>query len=70
MKTIGERIRTIRRKQRISQQELADAVGVHRVTINRIEHDRTASSTSTVMRIAEALGTEAEQLFIEGEAAS
>lgn len=51
-KPIGERILRYRTEHGISQDEFAKRVGVHRLTIQRLEHDLTANYTlKTALRI-------------------
>ena len=54
---MGEKIRELRKKAKLSQDELAEMSGVSRVTINNIETGRIgAVMTTTLQAIAEALG--------------
>jgi transcriptional regulator with XRE-family HTH domain len=76
---VGKSLRAVRAARRLSQRELAAAVGVPRSTIDRIEAGRTDPRMRTYVRIVEATGyrlvvadrfgrvlcsrTEREQLF-------
>lgn len=53
--TLGERIRALRKKRRMTQEDLATAAGVRRSTIQNIESGRTNEPYS-VDKIATALG--------------
>lgn len=51
----------------ISQQELADAVGVSRQTINSIEKCRFVPSTVLALKIARHFGKKVDEIFILDE---
>jgi len=53
-----------RRYLGMSQRQLADAIGVHRVTLNRVEQNRTLPSYALTLSVARALGTPMHQLVI------
>ena len=56
MSTIGQRLRTARLRQALSQEELATTSGVPVVTISRIENDHYGlPRPSTVRKLATAL---------------
>ncbi|WP_027091559.1 helix-turn-helix transcriptional regulator [Cohnella thermotolerans] len=57
-------IREIRRRMKISQEELADRCGVTRQTINAIENDKYDPTLSLAFRLAIHLDTTVDQLFI------
>lgn len=48
-------IARIRVERGMTQQELADAAGLHRTTINRLENERTLASLQTLVTLATAL---------------
>jgi putative transcriptional regulator len=61
---LQNRIRRLRfDRDETTQQELADAVGVTRQTINAIELGKYSPSLEIAFRIAEALGVPLEQVF-------
>ena len=61
---MGERIRKYRRTRRLSQQALADEVGVSRLTINELENGvRTTMTTDTAKRLARVLGVSVDYLI-------
>lgn len=64
---LENRIRVYRAEHRISQQELADAIGVSRKTINTIESGRFTPSTVIALRIARYFGVTVEDLFSLGQ---
>ncbi len=64
---LNNRLKTVRTRLRISQQELATAAGIARQTIGGIESGVYALSLTTALRIAGALGCTVEELFwLEG----
>ncbi len=69
MSTIGQRLRSARLRQVLSQEDLAVRSGVPVVTISRIENDRYGTPRpSTARKLAEALiVTPGWLLFGEGE---
>lgn len=61
--SFGQRLRTLRNEQELSQGKLADQVGVCPQTICHIERDRGYPSLWTIERIAIALSVTLEELF-------
>lgn len=57
-------IRVARAERRITQQQLADAVGVSRQTINAIESGRFIPSTVLALRMASHFSKAVEELFV------
>ncbi len=60
---LGTRVRALRLERGLTQQQLADAVGVHRVNINKFEHGRTDLGISHVRGLAQALNVDPGRLF-------
>jgi transcriptional regulator with XRE-family HTH domain len=56
------KLKELRRLRAMSQQELADAAGVGRNTISRIEREETGAQGRTLRRVAEVLGVDVAQL--------
>ena len=52
---IGERIRAVRQRRRLSMQQLADATGISQSHLSLIERSRTQPSAEKLVRIARAL---------------
>lgn len=62
------RIRVARAEIRMTQQQLADAIGVSRQTINAIESGRFVPSTVLALKMAKTFGKQVEELFsLEGD---
>ena len=56
-------IRVARAEERMTQQQLADAVGVSRQTINAIESGKFVPSTVLALKIAQNFGKSVEEIF-------
>ncbi|HEY3645459.1 MAG TPA: helix-turn-helix transcriptional regulator [Gammaproteobacteria bacterium] len=56
-------LKVARAREGITQEELADRVGVTRKTINTIERGHFIPSTQLALKLARALGTTVEELF-------
>jgi putative transcriptional regulator len=63
MAAIRNRIRELRGLREMTQQELADQVGVTRQTVIAIEQDKYSPSLETAFKVALALGVALEQCF-------
>jgi putative transcriptional regulator len=63
MPAIRNQIRELRAQQGMTQQELADKIGVTRQTVIAIEQDRYSPSLKTAFKVAIALGVPLEQCF-------
>lgn len=59
----GKRIRTLRLARDLSQERLADAVGLHRTYIGNIERGEESVSVDNVAKIAKALKVSISELF-------
>ncbi|MBQ7087809.1 MAG: helix-turn-helix transcriptional regulator [Clostridia bacterium] len=55
--TLGERIKEQRTKAKMSQEKLAELVGVSRQAVTKWEAGQSSPSTENLFRIAEVLGT-------------
>lgn len=60
---LNNRIRVFRAEHRMSQGELADAIGVSRKTISTIEVGRFVPSTVIALKIARYFNAPVEQIF-------
>jgi putative transcriptional regulator len=63
MPAIRNQIRELRALRNITQQELADKVGVTRQTVIAIEQDKYSPSLETAFKVAGVLGVPIEQCF-------
>jgi transcriptional regulator with XRE-family HTH domain len=63
-----ERLKMLRTLRAMSQEELAEASGVGRATISRIERGETGAHGRTLRKLAATLGVGVEELVrLEGE---
>lgn len=60
---LGKRIRKFRKERGMSQEDLADKVGLHYTTISRIERGISNSPVQTVEKIAKTLKVSLSDLF-------
>lgn len=63
MPSIRNQIRELRASRNLTQQELADQVGVTRQTVIAMEQDKYSPSLETAFRVARVLGVPLEQCF-------
>ena len=66
--TIGERIRACRQRAGLSQERVAELVGVSRQAVTKWETDRSAPSTENLFRLAEIFGIGVDLLLTPPEA--
>ena len=62
--TIGERLLNLRKEKNISQEELADILGVSRQTISSLETGKYNPSIMLAYNIANYFGMAIEEVFI------
>ncbi|MBW4888670.1 XRE family transcriptional regulator [Mucilaginibacter sp. HMF5004] len=60
---IGDRIKTLRSSQQRTLQDIADACGLSKSMISKIENNRTVPSVATLVKIAQMLGTNISNLM-------
>ncbi len=63
MPAIRNQIRELRAAREMTQQELADQIGVTRQTVIAIEQDKYSPSLETAFKVAIALGVPLDQCF-------
>ncbi len=63
---IGERLKHLRIRRALTQEELADKASIGKNTVNRVERNLTEPHMSTLRKLAQALGVEPHEL-LEGE---
>jgi transcriptional regulator with XRE-family HTH domain len=64
---IGDKLREIRKRALLTQQQLADKSGVGVTTIIRVERNQVEPQARTIRKLAKALGVEPYEL-LKGEA--
>jgi transcriptional regulator with XRE-family HTH domain len=65
-RTLGENLRRFRQDRGLSQEALADLVGVHRTYLGGVERGERNLTLKSVERIAESLGLEPMSLLRKG----
>lgn len=63
--SFGTTLASLRKQKGITQEELADAVGLHRTYIGFIEQGKRNPSIANINKIAKALGISLKELFKE-----
>ncbi|MCT2534469.1 helix-turn-helix domain-containing protein [Aquibacillus koreensis] len=62
-KIVGERIRSLRKKQKLSQEELAHLAAIHPTYIGQLERGEKNVTIDTLEKITNALNISLEELF-------
>ena len=60
---VGQRIKTLRKQQNLTQQALADKIDLTYIQIGRYETGRSTPSSDVLSRLAQALGTTTDFLM-------
>lgn len=63
LRKFGERIRELRKRAGLSQEELAAKAGLHRTYVGGVERGERNVSLVNILRLASALGVPAGDLF-------
>ena len=61
----GQRLRRLRREKALSQLDLVEMTGVAQATLSDLERGKRGARTSTLRKLAEALGVEPKELMKE-----
>ena len=56
MNTIGKQLKTLRKSQKMTQQAVADKVGITRATLSNYEIDRRTPDLKTLRKLSECFG--------------
>jgi transcriptional regulator with XRE-family HTH domain len=59
---VGERLKTLRIRRALTQEELAERAGLSKNAINRLEVDKAEPRMSTLRKLAQALGVDPSEL--------
>lgn len=65
---IGDRVRTVREAKGLTQKEVALAIGMDQSQYSKIEKNKTDPTTSTLHKVAKAIGIELSELFASEDA--
>lgn len=68
--TLGDRIKQCRQQSGLSQEKVAELIGVSRQAVTKWEAGQSAPSTENLLRLAELFGTSADLLIAPPETAS
>ena len=63
--SIAQRLSALRKNKGLTQQALADAIGLHVTQVKRYEHDQSQPSLETLKKIARALRVTIDSLAFE-----
>lgn len=63
LKTLGWKIQKLRKKMKLTQEELADTLGISRVYMGYIEQGRESPSLKILIKIARRFKVKVEELF-------
>ncbi|MEP9851529.1 helix-turn-helix transcriptional regulator [Staphylococcus aureus] len=61
--TFGENLKRIRKEMKLTQQEMANRIGISQSYFADIEHNRKNISLAVVLRIAQGLGISVKKLI-------
>ena len=62
-RSVGKRLRIIRRKKRLTQEEVAEKIRMHVSTLGRIERGESNPPVHTIEKIAKTLRIKVSELF-------
>ena len=62
-KSVGRKINLIRRRKKLTQEDIASSAGIHVSTLGRIERGESNAPLQTINKIAQALHIKAKELF-------
>ena len=65
---LAEKVTTLRKEKKIQQEELSKLTGINRTMIGRIEHQTYIPSLPQLIKLAEALGFDPTDIFVEDTA--
>ena len=61
---LGRNVSRIRREHKFTQEDLAEKVGIHRVTLARIETGRVTPPSTVLINLAQVLGVSSDTLVL------
>ena len=67
--TLGERIQNMRKEMGLSQEELAERIGVSRQSVSKWENDAALPDTDKVLQLSRLFGVSADALLTGSSAA-
>ena len=63
--TLGEKIRQLRKRKKITQSQLAELIGTHESHIGRYEKDQSVPTSPILKKIAEAFNVSVDYLLFD-----
>lgn len=63
LKTLGWKVQKLRKQKKLTQEELADQLGISRVYMGYIEQGRESPSLKLLMKVSRKFGVKIEDLF-------
>mgnify|MGYP001766893387 CR=1 FL=1 len=64
---LAQNLRRLRKERELSQEQLADAAGLHRTFVGSVERCERNISLDNIAKLAEALGVSASTLLAKGD---
>lgn len=64
---LGDKIKKLRKEKHITQQELADKVGISRSSIGMIESNKQGTTNETLVKLAKVLNTTVDYLLSDSD---
>ena len=65
MNSIGQRIRSLRKKNDLTQEKLAEKAGISRTTLAMIENEKAIPDGNTIAALVKALSVPANVIFFD-----
>lgn len=62
---LGDKVKLLRKKMKITQQKLAETIGLSQSTIGMIESNKQGASNDTLIKLANALNTTVDYLLYD-----
>ncbi len=63
LETLGQRMRQLRERERVSQEDFADYCGLHRTAVSMLERGKTIPRLDTLLIVSRALGVTVSRLL-------
>lgn len=67
MKRFGEKLRTLRQRQGLTQKQLGDMLGVHQTHVWRLEQGKKTPNAAMILKIADIFGVTPNQLMLDDQ---
>lgn len=65
--TFGEKIRQLRKRKKLTQEQLAELIGSHENHIGRYEKDQSVPTAPAIVKLAEVFNVTTDYLLLENE---